>query len=285
MVNLRQEEGMGMFKILFFLFVIGSQAAQADSLSHECGKLGSFKYCIDRDPASKSSDVLYFFHGAFGDENSWSNHDFANEIQMSWKRLGVELPSVISVSRGSFWLLSENTGLLQEFLTQTMPQIEAKLPKKVNRRNLMGLSMGSFNASMLLLKSAVRFDHAVFACPAFPTVGPFDPYSEVQSFMGRHKDYINHLRLNTYLSFLKKGFGTKEEWEKHDPMNNLRKIFHLGSKLHVSCGDRDEYGFNEGAKSFAQLAALRGIEVHWESFPGQGHCAMNPYSIAWFLME
>lgn len=274
--------------LAFFIFT--ATAAQA-VVQHNCGT-GSvqgvfYKWCIDRDEQSQNRDVLYYFHGAGRSEQGWKIEKDNQDIQDEWQHMGVQPPTVISVSFGDAWLFSEwnkqgGPGLYTAFVNTIMPTLEAKIGGVQGRRMIKGESMGGFNGSQLLLKHGALFDRAALACPAIPIVGPFTPPWETAAFMFRNRGAVKPQLVLGFQAWTLFDFPVPGLWENHNPLNLVRRLTFQSPRLYVSCGQSDEFGFFEGAQSFARAAKERGVRVIWQPMPG-GHCAADARAIARFL--
>jgi len=249
-----------------------------------------WKVCLSTPESGSSGDLLYYLHGSGGDAKSWSNPQYHGaEIRAAWDRQGVLPPRVAAVSLGEFWLLAEKndsevSGLLEVFVSTIMPEVEKLLPTPPKHRLLMGVSMGGFNASQLVLKYPELFLRAVLACPAIPSVSPYAPEIEIEDFIKRTGG--NAESIHSLIELAQYFFPSEADWSRASPLLLARTLLSERSPaLHVSCGRQDELGFYEGAELFAQAAREQGVqEVQWEALEGP-HCVLNPESIAKFLVE
>lgn len=273
------------------LVLIPASWAQA-SLEHRCGaglaQGVEYRWCIDSDNKSGNPDVLYYFHGAGRNEQSWTTEKDNQDIQQEWKNRSVAPPTVITVSFGKGWLFADRNqtgglGLYTIFVNTIMPTLEAKIGGVQGRRMVKGESMGGFNASQLLLKSSHLFDRIALLCPAIPTVGPFAPPWELAAFLGRNRGFVKPelvIGLQLWTMF---EYQSPVIWENHNPLNLVRRMTANAPRLFVTCGDRDEFGFFEGTQNFVRIAKERGVRVNWQPMKGGGHCVHDARSVAAFL--
>ena len=167
--------------LTFILFITSPTFAGAS-----CGSLdtsaGPARYCRTGSGAA----VLYLFHGHGSDERAplpkWTKP--FRTITISW---------------GPIWFLKADK--LAAFEREIVPALENGRP---TRRLVAGGSLGGFNAYLAWSRSPHLFDAAVFYCPAFIAVDPFDVRS--------HK--IDTLRAIT--RELRKHFDAKE-WALYRP--------------------------------------------------------------------
>jgi len=246
-------------------------------------------YCLSRTEGSQSTDLLYYLHGKGGNKRGWTDrHNFTAVIQDRWEGGGKQAPVVVAISFGKFWLLSEknpskDSGLLDFIVDYAMPYIEQKkLGGKIGARQLIGESMGGFNASQLVLKHPELFSRAALVCPALGSLSPYDGKQAVEDYIKRTG--ARRFNVEVVLRLLKAVFPDDASWQTASPLGIGKTL--LGSKtppLHVSCGAKDEYGFFEGAQAFATLARDKGVDTRWEPLSG-GHCAADPAALAAFLV-
>jgi pimeloyl-ACP methyl ester carboxylesterase len=243
----------------------------------------TFSWCIDS-PDNPSGEILWFFHGAFQNEKAWHDFEKTAAVRGEWQKLRAEEPTVISISYGSFWLLSDEAGGYDYFIQKILPFLEDKAGGVRGRRMLMGFSMGGFNAAQIIFREGGRlFQNAVLVSPAFLTAGPYANPGELEAYYKRHAAYINRFKVNIYIDLLRGEYTTPARWAAHDPLQLVERGLPEGMALYVSDGDVDNYGFQEGAGVFAKTAAARGAKVTWNLLSG-GHKTMDPAAIARFLL-
>jgi len=255
--------------------------------THDCGSdtRGSttFQWCIDT-PDRPSGEILWYFHPVFGNEQVWQKQEDNQMVRKIWSDRGVAQPTAISISLGSFWVLHRENHSYPDFVSLILPYMEAKAGGLHGRRLLWGFSMGGFNAAQLLLRDGNLFERVVLLSPAFLTISPFASKEEVDAYFTRNNlGAVGRFKVQTFLGLLKKNYKSPELWTANDPLELSRDGLPSGSKVYVSDGEQDDYGFHEGAELFTRQAPSRGARVEWESLKG-GHKTTNPESIAKFLI-
>jgi len=258
---------------------------------HQCDRAHTlagveYKWCVDtEDKRGDHSQLVYFLHGAGGNEAVWSNSPGYRRVQAIWaSQPGKAVPVVISISFGPLWLLTDvprdNKRTLHATLIQeVIPAIEAKYRIQNPTRSLVGESMGGFNASQLLMKDAGVFEKVALLCPALPTIGPFSSEKDVNAYINRHKPYGRGDWIRNIIALTKHEFPTELDWKAHDPFTLINKLSFKASKILVSCTRQDEHGFYEGSELFAREAQKRGILTHWVPINQGGHCYQTEESI------
>ncbi len=270
--------------LVAWLFLFSLHAVGAETL--ECGTSSlegpQFKWCIQT-PEHPNGDVLWYLHGAFHSERTWSEHKINKGIRAEWEKMGAGAPTVISISFGTLWFLQAENGLYPYYRDTIRPFLEGKLTFRpfFGRRLLMGYSMGGFNASQLLLRDGALFSRVVLESPAIVTASPFSP-AEIRAYYDRNQPYISKLKAGGYFELLKSRFVSPENWALYNPLLLVQAGIPRGTEVYVSTGRSDEFGFHEGAELFASTASSQGGRVTWQSLEG-GHGAHDPHAIALFL--
>jgi len=278
--------------ILFFALASAYTEMAAPQMHHVCGKewvqLLSYEWCIDYPENRTNPDVLYYLHGIGRSVHDWRDSTDNKAIQAQWTKLRTSPPTVITISFGSAWLLSDLGGFLMPalyptFFNEIMPKLERLIGGVHGRRMLKGESMGGFNASQLYLKSGQAFDRAVLLCPAITTLGPFAPLEQIEQQMVRSRGAINRNLVFAFQFWSFQVFPSPAIWSVHDPLQMVRHLVSSAKPLYISAGKRDEFGFYEGTVKFASQARARGAKVTWHSSVG-GHCSsQDAVAIARFL--
>lgn len=274
-------------RLLFLVlsFVISSQAF-AQTADSQCAHLESTDadYCYSA-PAAPSDTLLVFFHGLGGNERFFSQSDLFQDLMTRLRSEGRE-PWVISISYGRMWLLTEVAGSKQLFsqtMNQVLPTLERKLkPEGFQHKVLMGMSMGGFNASQVLLKQPEAFEKVLLLCPAITSIGPLATNAEVQAYIDRTG--ASSFKIHLVQNFTRREFPTATDWDAHAPLTLAEKATRLPD-TYVSCGLRDDYGFQEGAKMFYDLIQTKAPVVEWVPIPNAGHCAIDAESVHAFLVR
>lgn len=272
------------FSVLFILLSIN-----AYSQDSTCGKGKhlnvKYEWCIYPTDRSKNADILYFMHGMWSSEKSWKVNGENKDIRAEWARLKYTAPTVIGVTFGREWLLSEVEGsrkLYTIFTEKIMPELEAKVGGlKTGNRQIMGRSMGGFNSSQLVMKNAHMFTKIGLFCPAIPTIGPFSTDAEVADYIKRTG--AKKSKVNRVLEWIREEFPTPQDWSNHNPLELASRSFNPNfPSLFVSCGREDEYGFFEGSQVISDLAKHRGVKMQFVPVKGD-HCQFDPIAAARFF--
>ncbi len=245
-----------------------------------------YKWCVDtEDKRGDNRQLIYFLHGAGGNENVWGNSPGYRRAQAIWaSQPGKAVPVVISISFGQLWLLTDvprdnNRTLHATLVQEVIPTIEAKYQIQNPTRSLIGESMGGFNATQLLMKDAGMFEKVALVCPALPTIGPYSIEQDVTAYIGRHKPYVRVDWIRNIMALTRHEFPTEPDWKAHDPFTLINKLSFKASKIFVSCTRQDEHGFYEGSELFAREAQKRGIYAQWVPINQGGHCYQTEESI------
>lgn len=293
---------------IFLILLVLKATAHAAVLSHDCGQSThegyQYSWCIDAQPGSKNNDVIFAFHGAGDSEQSWAAGFHGRAITAALSKRAGDLPTVISVSFGPTWLITDLAPaiasaalpnappaavtappLTEEFFDTILPELETRAVATLNirpaRRFILGLSMGSFNAAQLFFRRPEKFDRLVMMCAAIQKVGAFSNPQAIQTAIASHsfirpQDYLG------FLSWIERTMQTPANWQRHDLLAFAQSMPSTIPPFYVTVGRQDEYGFFDGAEEFASIAASRGLPVTWKPLDG-GHCAYDADDIAAFL--
>ncbi len=263
---------------------------RSDATTTQCHSYSQplpWKVCVTTTASSANQDVLYYLHGAGGNERQWADdRTYFESIRKAWRRDQVAAPRVVAISFGERWLLAEKnqsplSGLFDLFTDQIMPQIEKELGTP-STRTVFGISMGGFNATQLLLKKPNLFKKVVLGCPAIANLAIDASTVELSEYAIRTGADLSLVKNS--LELAQRFFPDKESWASASPIAQAKSQLSSNSPaVHISCGNNDEYGFYEGAELFAQIAKTNGVTpLVWQTLTG-GHCVLDPESIAKFL--
>ncbi|MFZ4715375.1 MAG: alpha/beta hydrolase-fold protein [Bacteriovoracaceae bacterium] len=248
-----------------------------------------WSFCINKVNSSKSTDLIYYFHGRNGAANWWNDKTYyTGKIHELWLKKGIEPPIVASISFGKLWLLveredEEHGGLYRVFLDYVMKRVEQEINNPIHHRSAMGESMGGVNTLMMAMKTKNVFNKAASLCAALPTVSPYASLKEIYDYVNRSSTSLKRALMMFWFS--KKFYPTEEIWENNDPLQLSKKNTSAGSpSIYISCGEKDEWGCMEGSKLFVKNIGRTGGEIHWFSRPG-GHCDIDTESLSNFLVE
>jgi len=272
---------------------------------HQINLSRPVQYAIYRDQLnSDDSRVIYYFHGAGGNELTWL--DTHKKIISEWQKRGTPIPIVVGLSFGYRILLipsiegNENSGYLEYFVEQVIPTIESSLPSPVMTRDVMGFSNGGINAAQVFFRYPELFNKAVILSPAIYTVSPFND-EEIHHLIMRErarrpkiKVFIKELLTGeTYLENAIIGrvnngklkyFTDPESWDKSNLLLHMERPVTTQNQVYFACGSLDGGGFFSGTEDLVQSAKGLGYNVIWKPFKG-GHLIVNQDDIANFLIE
>jgi len=227
----------------------------------------SVNYCVALPPGYERGDarypVLYFLHGLFEHETSWSNQSG----QRTWEQLMTEGKIgnfiVVMPDGGKTFYVNSFDGheryedfFIQEFI----PGIDRKYRTLAEReaRGVSGTSMGGFGALHLGMEHPDLFAsasaHSAALIAKFPNPLPTEG------------------RWGFYARVLQEPFGAPLNEAYFDANNPLTLAEHperfANLKIYFDCGDQDRYGFDEGAKLLDQTLGAKGFEHEFELRPG-----------------
>ncbi|HEY2930609.1 MAG TPA: alpha/beta hydrolase-fold protein [Acidobacteriota bacterium] len=207
--------------------------------------------------------VIYFLHGLFENEKRWSDRGGKELLDrlIADKKVG-ELVVAIPDGGRSFYTnyydgsRKYEDAVLQEFI----PYVEShyRILRGTKSRALSGSSMGGYGALKIGMKHPDLFDsvsaHSAVLVPKFPEV--IEPGT----------------RQARYLQILEGPFGkpfNRDYWESENPLRlaeDPQKFRNL--KLYFDCGDKDRYGFDEGARELHRVLEEKGFKHEFAILPG-----------------
>ncbi len=260
------------------LALSGSVLLAASSPGVECDSISSailgrdLRYCVAL-PADYAASAprryptLYFLHGLFEDETSWSERggERVFETLVAEGQLG---PFLVVLPDGgkSFYVNSFDGRERYEdfFIQEFVPAIDRKYRTLADAaaRGIGGTSMGGYGALHLAMRHPDVFGsasaHSAALLPKFP-----DPIPKEG-------------RWSFYARVLQEPFGSPLNQSYMEASNPLTLAQHperfAGLKLYFDCGDKDRYGFEVGAqmldrilteKNFPHEFALRSGDHGW----------------------
>jgi esterase/lipase superfamily enzyme len=246
-------------------------------------------YCISRTPGSTNRDILYFIHGAGDSEKTWIK-DYG-DIREAWALKGKQAPTVISMSFGPVWLMVaknnfKTSGLLNWIPNVQMPWLEAKIGglQPGGKRLILSKSMGGFNSTQLMFNYPEMFSKVAMLCPAIVSHSPFSGLPVIQDFIKR----TGAAKQKAFwtMALFRSFFPALEFWQKAAPYYaDPTRLNSKSPELYVTCGNKDQWGFFEGAKHFAELAKQNGVRhVIWDHVIDGGHHEYKAQAIADFLV-
>ncbi|GAA3916786.1 alpha/beta hydrolase-fold protein [Litoribacillus peritrichatus] len=241
----------------------------------------NWSYCINRMPNSKSDDLIYYFHGRRGNAKWWNDDTYyTGDLYRQWAETKSEPPTVISISFGSLWLLEKGL-LLEYFQNELVPQIESKLSLKIDKRLVVGESMGGVNAILAWLNTSSLFDGAASLCAPLPTVSPKASFNEIAEYM--HSSNTSWERGLMMLFMGRYLYPDEGSWNQNSPLKVAHsKDLSSAGPLYLSCGKKDDWGCMVGSKQLIENAESNGAQILWYPMEG-GHCDIDRMSLARFL--
>ncbi len=270
---------------LLFLGLSGppSVILAASTTTLECGSISSsilgrpVKYCVALPQEYATSPAryatLYFLHGLFEDEMSWSERGGQQVLDdlLTERQLGNFLV-VLPDGGKTFYVNSLDGGKRYEdfFIREFVPAIDRKYRTIAQpaARAISGTSMGGYGALHLAMRHADVFGsasaHSAALLTKFPNPLPHEG------------------RWAFYAGVLQEAFGSPLDeayWEANSPLTLAEHPERFSSlKLYFDCGDKDRYGFEEGAQVLDRMLTARNFPHEFTlRRGGHGWAYLNQY--------
>lgn len=228
------------------------------------------KYCVAL-PADYAASTtrrfaaLYFLHGLFEDETSWSERGGKTIFDdlVAGGELG-EFIVVLPDGGKTFYVNSlDGRDRYEDFFIQEfVPAVERKFRTlaTASARGISGTSMGGYGALHLAMRHTDVFGaasaHSAALLPKFPHPVPSEG------------------RWAFYARVLEGPFGSPLNDAYMEASNPLTLAEHperfAGLKLYFDCGDKDRYGFDEGARILDRVLGEKKFPHEFTLRPG-GH--------------
>ena len=239
----------------------------------ECSSLSSailghsVSYCValpgDYTASSAHYPTLYFLHGLFENEGSWSERG-GQEIFDSLVSQGQVGKFLVVLPDGgkTFYINSIDGHERYEdfFIQELVPAIDRTYRTVSDRRarGISGTSMGGYGALHLGMRHPEVFGAAsaqsAALLPKFPNPIPTEG------------------RWGFYARILQGPFGSplnEAYWEANSPLTLAEHPDHFANlKLYFDCGDNDRYGFEEGAALLDKILTEKGFHHEFALRPG-----------------
>ena len=258
--------------VLSFVFI--SSAVAAPTARIECKSLPSkilahaVNYCVVLPPSydthkARRFPVLYFFHGLGDNEQMFVHGGAFNMVQDLWERKQIGEFLIVTPEAGATFYINSHSGKVryESFLVEEFfPAIESRYRIKPGRSNrgVSGVSMGGYGALHMAFRHAQLFTAVSAQSPALMT--------EIPAVAARSA--ANGMRSRV----LGETFGSPPDpafWERNSPISLARGTNLAGLKIYFDCGDRDDYGFEEGAKALDKVLTSRRIPHQAHIYPGR----------------
>jgi pimeloyl-ACP methyl ester carboxylesterase len=277
--------------LFYFLEPYGEQRAHFTPPAKECfeGNKGqTWRACIFRAAGGTNGELAYYLHGSGGNVDTWNSDTYSTgQVQQYWEENHILPPIVVTISFPGFWLLSpkgeaSDTGLLETFLDEVMPEIDRRVgPTKA--KIISGESMGGLNSLIAGLRAPERFRRIVAQCPPIYEVSPFANWRDIRSFF-RQTGADPKTILGVF--GLARHFAANDaEWDRISPLKLLSEIDpQKVPEIYLTAGLYDRYGIYAGVEKFAELAKERHLKIEWRPLYGN-HCVMDVASFAEALTE
>jgi len=223
--------------------------------------------------SSRRYPTLYFLHGLFENERSWSERGGQQVLEDLWAQKQVGEFLVVLPDGGKTFYVNAYGGYERYedfFIQELIPSIDRKYRtiSSARARGISGTSMGGYGALHLAMGHPDVFGsvsaHSAALIAKIPNPIPSTG------------------RWGFYASILQASFGSPLNdayWDQNNPLTladrpeRFRRL-----KLYFDCGDRDRYGFEEGAQILHEKLAARGFPHEFALRPGEhGWSYLNQY--------
>jgi len=239
----------------------------------ECSSLSSailgrsVSYCValpgDYAASTTRYPTLYFLHGLFENERSWSERGGQEVLDglLGQGQVG-EFLVVLPDGGKTFYINSLDGHERYEdfFIQELVPAIDRTYRTVSDRqeRGISGTSMGGYGALHLSMRHAEVFGTAsaqsAALLPKFPNPIPTEG------------------RWGFYARILQGPFGSplnEAYWDANNPLTLAEHPEHfVNLKLYFDCGDNDRYGFEEGAQLLDKILTEKAFRHEFALRPG-----------------
>jgi S-formylglutathione hydrolase FrmB len=234
------------------------------------------------DPPSDPTKLLWYFHGAGSNAQSFfASQTWAN-MRAAWIAAGIAPPVGLAVSFNpserlwliddvpSQWVFNPNAVwhpvMVNWFCNVVRPFVEAKVPDRgtAPRRLLCGASMGGYSALHLLMWRAAQFEKVAVGCPLLITINPWSTQAEVDSY--KQRTGATQAKIDRVFYILGRDLKNLVDWTRNDPLTLAAPA--LPTFVWFNSGD--DFGFQEGCRLFATKPNVTSLEV-----PGE-HLTITP---------
>lgn len=245
-----------------------------------------WSYCVYTGDRSHKKVILYALHGKDEDASFWARKTgYPALLQKYWQDYDKKYPTVVTVSFGPVWLLTEkgsakDSGLIDSFFSEVIPGIEEKLGRP-RQRFIMGVSMGGLNSLVAAFAQPKMFNRIVSLCPPVYEMSPYSGWRKMMSFA--YQTGAQPQSLFTAMALGRYYFASTQEWLNFSPLEQVRAVrFKPRQHIYISAGLRDEFGLFKGVQRLVHHLENSGGIVHWKPFSGK-HCSVDIESLGRFL--
>jgi pimeloyl-ACP methyl ester carboxylesterase len=239
-----------------------------------CPKYNNFKVCIFPGVGQRKDEVIYYFHGIFGNENQWLYNEITKKIYKRLIESNLGSPTIINISYGPVWLLTtKNTrkysGLLDSWNNESIFKFEHEvLSFKVRKRFVFGDSMGGHNAFAFYLKNQDLFKKVILICPAMLVRSPYEERNHHHELL---PDFAGSWTMYYGVMGLMAMYYDDITWKITSPFFIFSKLLKPKTKVDFIVVDNDMYGFSDVAKRFYIDNQQAQEKLHIEQQAGS-HC-------------
>jgi S-formylglutathione hydrolase FrmB len=237
----------------------------------------SVNVCVSLPPSyssgTKRFPALYFLHGLFENERSWSERGGLYILLDLWgKGEAGEFIVVLPDGGKSFYINAYGGHERYEdfFMTELVPWVDGKFRTIASpaARGISGVSMGGYGALHIGMEHPEVFGSASAHSPALiPQIpNPLPPEG----------------RWGFYARVLQVPFGSplNHDWfDRNNPLTLAARPARFRQlKLYFDCGESDRYGFDAGAKLLHEKLQAAGFSHEFALRPGDhGWSYLNQY--------
>jgi len=261
-----------------------SQAAITEAASTlQCTKYRSamlgrrVEYCIQRsrpERDSRGEPVFYFMHGIFGDAKRWRSNGYDESLRKLLASEGFPAATFVTFETSALSYFIDQAGGSRQpfqswFVQEFMPHIEATTGVCSVRecRGVIGNSMGGLGALHTALRFPGLFGVVAVNSPALLPFNIFEPWEAWKAYIDRHP--ISRLKGKYFLDDSRRAFGSRENFDAHDPSWIMEHRWSAGDafpELFMDVGGKDSWGFWEGFFRLKDTLQSRGLafDAHFE---------------------
>lgn len=259
---------------LAFLFLFSAARLSAATGRAECNSFPSrilgrpVKYCILLPPSygaekTRRYPVLYFFHGLGDNEQMFLHAGGFNLVEDLWERGQLGEFLIVTPNADATFYINSRDGkvryedfLVQEFLRGMEKRYRVK-PGRANRA-VSGVSMGGYGALHLAFRHPNLFSAVSAHSPAL--------IEKLPSFTAPSPSGAMRVRI------LGGTFGSPPDpsfWDQNSPLTLARSANLSGLRIYFDCGDRDDFGFDSGARALDKILSSRHVAHEAHIYPGR----------------